>query len=110
MSNEAKNYAIYDRNRDQVVASINPEGEVLSGGNPEVEALLKSLMQEEIMIREHQIDYDAQTADEDFDAYPAESMCYFNMITLQPGDPSYLKAFLTRLPYITHYEARLPEE
>ena len=36
--------------------------------HPEVEAVLKSLMQEEIIIREHQIDYDAQTADEDFDA------------------------------------------
>ncbi len=110
MSSEAKNYAIFDRNRDQVVARISSEGEVLSGGNAEVEALLKSLMQEDIMIREHQIDYDPQTADEEFDAYPDQTMCYFNMITIQPGDPAYLKAFLTRLPYITHYEARLTEE
>ena len=110
MSVETKYYAIYDRKKDQVVASISTEGVVRSGGNAEVEALLQSLMQEDIMIREHQIDYDPETAGEDFDAYPAETMCYFNMITLQPGDPSYLKAFLTRLPFITHYEARLTEE
>jgi hypothetical protein len=110
MSGKTKYYAIYDRNKDQVVASISLEGVVRSGGNAEVEALLKSLMQEDIIVREHQIDYDPQTADEDFDAYPAEKMCYFNMVTLQPDDPSYLKAFLTRLPYITHYEARLTEE
>jgi hypothetical protein len=61
-------------------------------------------------IREHQIDFDPQTADEDFDPYPEEKMCYFNVITLQPGDPSYLKAFLTRLPYISHYEVRISKE
>jgi len=110
MSAETKYYAIYDRNKNQIVASISPEGRVRSGGNAEVEALLKSLLQEDIMIREHQIDYDPQTADEKFDAYPEQTMCYFNMVTLQSGDPSYLKAFLTRLPYITHYEARLTEE
>ena len=110
MSAETKYYPIYDRNKNQIVASISPEGVVRGGGNAEVEALLKSLLQEDIMIREHQIDYDPQTADEKFDAYPEQTMCYFNMVTLQPGDPSYLKAFLTRLPYITHYEARLTEE
>ena len=110
MSGETQYYAIYDRNKNQVVASISQEGVVRTGGNAEVEALLKSLMQEDIMIREHQIDYDPQTADEEFDAYPDQTMCYFNMITLQPGDPAYFKAFLTRLPHITHYEARLTEE
>ena len=106
MSGETKYYAIYDRNKDQVVASFSPEGVVRSGGNAEVEALLKSLMQEEIIIREHQIDYDPQTADEEFDPYPADRMCYFNVITLRPGDPSYLEAFLTRLPYISNLEVR----
>ena len=110
MTGKTKDYAIYDRRKDQLVASISPEGIVRGEGNPEVEDLLKSLMQEEIIIREHQIDYDAQTADEEFDAYPEERMCYFNVITIQPGDPTYLKAFLTRLPYITHYEVRGSEE
>jgi hypothetical protein len=110
MNSEAKNYAIYDRKKHQLVASISPEGVVHSEGNPEAEEILKTLMQEEIIIREHQIDYDPQTADEDFDPYPAERMCYFNVVTLQPGDPSYLKAFLTRLPYISNLEVRLSEE
>ena len=110
MSSDTQYYAIYDRNKHQVVASMSQEGVIRAGGNAEVEALLNSLMQEDIMIREHQIDYDPQTADEEFDAYPEQAMCYFNMITLQPGDPAYFKAFLTRLPYVTHYEARLVEE
>jgi radical SAM superfamily enzyme YgiQ (UPF0313 family) len=110
MTSETKYYAIYDRRSDQLVASISLDGVVLGEGNPEVEEILKALMQEEIIIREHQIDFDPQTADEDFDPYPEEKMCYFNVITLQPGDPSYLKAFLTRLPYISHYEVRISEE
>ncbi len=110
MTSETKYYAIYDQRSDRLVASISPDGVVCSEGNPEIEEILRSLMQEEIIIREHQIDYDPQTADEEFDPYPAERMCYFNVITLQPGDPSYLKAFLTRLPYISHYEVRISEE
>ena len=96
MTGEAKNYAIYDKNKNQLVASISPEGVVHSEGNPEVEEVLKTLLQEEIVIREHQIDYDPLTDDEDFDPYPAEKMCYFNIVTLRPGDPSYLRGCVQR--------------
>jgi hypothetical protein len=107
MTGGAINYAIYDKNKNQLVARISAEGVVHGEGNPGVEEVLKTLLQEEIVIREHQIDYDPLTDDGDFDPYPAEKMCYFNIVTLRPGDPSYLKAFMRRLPYITHYEARI---
>ena len=110
MTSVARKDAIYDLKEGQLVASISSEGVVYSEGNPEAEAVLKALMQREIVINEQQIDYEPQTADEDYDPYPEENMCYFNVVTLHPGDPSYLKAFLCRLPYISNYEARLSEE
>ena len=109
MTGAARNYAIYDLKKDQLVASISLEGVVHSEGHPEAEAVLKALMQREIVINEQQIDYDPQTADEDYEPYPEENMCYFNVVTLRPGDPSYLKAFLRRLPYISNYEAHISE-
>lgn len=109
MNSEAKSYTIYDRNTGQLAARISPEGIVHSEGNLEAVAVLKTLMQRDIVIREHQIDYDPQTADEDYDPYPEENMCYFGVVTLRPSDPSYLKAFLHRLPYVSNYEVRPSE-
>jgi hypothetical protein len=110
MTSVARKYAIYDLKKGQLVASISSEEVVYSEGNPEAEAVLKALMQREIDINEQQIDYDLQMADDDYEPYPEENMCYFNVVTLRPGDPSYMKAFLRRLPYISNYEARLSEE
>jgi hypothetical protein len=109
MNLEAKSYAIYDLKTGQLVARISPDGVLHSEGDLKAVTALKILMQREIVIREHQIDYDPQTAAEDYDPYPEENMCYFGVVTLRPGDPSYLKAFLQRLPYVSHYEARLSE-
>lgn len=109
MNMEAKTYAIYDVKTGQLVARISPDGTVDSEGNLEAVATLQSLMQRDIVVREHQIDYDPQTADEDYDPYPEENMCYFGVVTLRPGDPSYLKTFLQRLPYVSYYEARPSE-
>lgn len=106
MNNEAKNYAIYDLKTGQLAARISLDGVVHSESDPEAVAVLTILMQRDIVIREHQIDYDPQNADEDFDPYPEENMCYFGVVTLHPSNPSYLKAFLYRLPYISHFEAR----
>jgi len=106
MYSEAKSYTIYNMKTGQVAASISLEGVVYSEGDPEAVAVLTTLMQRDIVIREHQIDYDPQIADEDFDPYPEENMCYFGVVTLRPSDPSFLKAFLHRLPYISNYEAR----
>jgi hypothetical protein len=109
MHREAKSHAIYDLKTGQLAARISPEGVVHSEGDLEAVAALKILMQRDIVIREHQIDYDPQNADEDFDPYPEENMCYFGVVTLRPSDPSYLKAFLHRLPYVSNYEARPSE-
>src|SRR5947209_1083067 len=106
MSDEGKSYAIYDMRTGQLAARISSDGVVQSEGDPEAVAMLKTLMQREIIIREQQIDFDPQHTDEEYDFFPEESMCYFDLVTLRPGDPSYLKAFLLRLPYITHYEVR----
>src|SRR5436305_2022328 len=106
MSVEAKSYAIYSLKTDRLVARISPDGEVQSEGDPEAVATLRSLMQRDIVIREHQINFDPQQTDEEYDPYPEENMCYFGVVTLRPGDPSYLEAFLRRLPYISYYEAR----
>jgi hypothetical protein len=109
MNSEAKSYGIYDLKTGQLAARISPEGVVHSEGNPQAVAVLTTLMQRDIVIREHQIDYDPQSAGEDFDPYPAENMCYFGVVTLRPSNPSYLKAFLLRLPYISQFEARPSE-
>ena len=93
-----------------MVASISSEGVVHGEVNLKAAAVLKALMQREIVIQEQQIEYDPQTADEDYNPYPEEKMCYFNVVTLRPGNPSYLKAFLRWLPYISNYEARISEE
>jgi hypothetical protein len=106
MSVEAKSYAIYSLKTDRLAARISPDGEVQSEGDPEAVATLRALMQRDIVIREHQINFDPQQTDEEYDPYPEENMCYFGVVTLRPGDPSYLEAFLRRLPYISYYEAR----
>ena len=106
MSGEAKSYAIYNLKTGQLAARISSDGVVQSEGDPEAVATLKALMQRNIVIREQQITFDPQQADEDYDPYPEENMCYFGVVTLRPDDPSYLTAFLHRLPYISYYEAR----
>jgi hypothetical protein len=109
MNSGAKSYAIYDMRTDEVVAWISPEGTLAREGDPEALAALTPLLQHDIVIREHHIDYDPHHADDDFDPYPEEQMCYFGVVTLRPGDPSFLQAFLSRLPYISQYEARVSE-
>lgn len=106
MSVETKNYDIYNLKTGQLVARISADGVVQSIGDTEVVAALQKLMHREIVILEHQIDVDPQHTDEEYEPYPEENMCYFGVVTLRPGDASYFKAFLRRLPYISFYEAR----
>ena len=106
MSEEVKSYDIYNLKTGQLAARMSLDGTVQSEGDPEAAATLKSLMQRDIVILEHQINFDSQKADEEYEPYPEESMCYFGMVTLRPSDPGYFQAFLRRLPYISYYEAR----
>jgi hypothetical protein len=105
MDNDAKNYTIYNLQTGQVVARISPEGVVTDENDPEAGAFLRTLLHQEIIIREHQIEYDPED-DEHFDPYPEETMCYFDVVTLRPSDPNFLKAFARRLPYISNFGAR----
>ena len=110
MSGEVKSYAIYDMKTGQLAARISPDGVVQSEGDPEAVATLKALMQRDVVVLEHQIDFDPQNANEEYNPYPEESMCYFGLITLRPGDPEFLPAFLNCLPSISKYEARAVRE
>ncbi len=106
MSVETKGYTIYDLKTGRMVAQLGPNGVVQDAGDPVAVAELKALMRRDIVIRESQIHFDAEQEGEEYDPYPEENMCYFGIVTLRPGDPAYLPAFIRRLPYISYYEAR----
>ena len=110
MSVKTKKYSIHDLKTGRVVAFIGPDGAVQDEGDPQVVAKLKELARREIIVRENPLGPDDGDEYEDYDPFPAESMCYFGLITFQPGDPEYLKAFLRRLPYITNFAARAVQE
>src|SRR5205807_942097 len=101
-----RTYRIYDLKTGQVVALIDADGTLHEEGNPQDIAQLKELLQRELIVRDRQLGFDAEDEDEGYELFPEESMCYFGMITLRPGDPEYLTAFLNCLPHISNYEAR----
>ena len=105
METEAKGYAIHDLKTGQVVALIGADGTVQDEGDPQAVAVLKTLMRRDLVVRESQLGNEAEVEGEEYDAFPEENMCYFGVITLRPGDPAFLPAFLRRLPYISNYEA-----
>ena len=109
MNAESKGYTIYNLKTGQAVARLGPDGTIQDAGDPVAKAELKALMRRDIVVRESQIDAHAETADEEYEPFPEENMCYFGLVTLRPDDPSYLAAFIRRLPYISYYEARLDE-
>jgi hypothetical protein len=107
MSVKTKKYSIHELKTGRVVAFIGPDGEIQDEGDPQAVAKLKELARHEIIVRENPLGSDDE---EEYDPFPAESMCYLGLITFQPGDPEYLKAFLRRLPYITNFAARAVQE
>ena len=106
MSDESQSFAIYDMRTGRLAARIRADGVVQGEDDSEAEAILKRLIRQEIVIREEQLNFDPEDEDEELDLFPEETMCYIDLVTLRPGDPRYLKAFLLRLPYVTHYEVR----
>jgi hypothetical protein len=107
MSVNTKKYSIHDMKTGRVVAIIDSDGKIQDEGDPQVVAKLKELLQREIIVRET---HDDEGEYEEYDPFPEESMCYFGLITFQPGDPQYLTAFLRRLPYISNFAARAVQE
>ncbi len=102
----ASKYRIYDVTTGQVVALMDADGTLSDEGNPQAIAQLKSLLQQELVVRERQLGYGAEDVSEGYEVFPEGSMCYFGLITLRPGDPEYVRAFLDCLPSISPYEAR----
>lgn len=107
MSVNTKKFSIHDMKTGLVVALIDSDGKIQDEGDPQVVAKLRELLRHEIIVRET---YDDEGEYEEYDPFPEESMCYFGLITFQPGDPQYLTAFLRRLPYISNYAARAVQE
>jgi hypothetical protein len=106
----ASRYRIYDRETGQVVALMDADGTLSEEGNPQAIARLKELLQQELVVRDRQLAYDAGDEDEGFELFPDGSMCYFGLVTLSPNDPQYLPTFLRVLPAISSYEARPDQE
>ncbi|HEY7357948.1 MAG TPA: hypothetical protein VH590_15825 [Ktedonobacterales bacterium] len=106
----AKTYSIHDLKSGQVVAQIDADGTLSDEGDPQAIAQLRKLLQQELIVRERQFRFEAEDEDEGYELFPEGGMCYFGVITLRPGDPEYLTAFLACLPSLSAYEARAVRE
>lgn len=106
----AKKYSIHDLKTGQVVAHIDADGMLSDEGDPHAREQLKKLLQQELIVRDRQFKFEAEDEDEGYELFPEGSMCYVGLITLRPGDPEYLAAFLSCLPSISAYEARAVRE
>lgn len=106
----ARTYRIHDLKTGQVVALIDADGTLHDEGDSQAIAKLKELLQRELIVRDRQLGFEAEDEEEGYEMFPEESMCYFGLITLRPGDPEFLPAFLNCLPSISRYEARAIRE
>lgn len=107
---ESTQYRIYDLKTGKAVALIDADGTLHEEGDPQAVAKLKTLLQNDLVVRESQLGFDAEGENEEYEPFPEENMCYFGVITLRPSDPEYLHALLRRLPYISNYEAHAAQE
>ncbi len=110
MHTERIRYRIRDLETGQYVALIDADGTLHDEGDPQAIATLKELLQRELIVRDRQLRFGGEDEPEGYEIFPEESMCYIGMITLRPGDPQYLAAFLSCLPSISHYEAQAVQE
>lgn len=108
MSDERRMYKIYDLKAGRYVALLGPDGVVEEVSEGEATVKLRALMQREVVIREGLLDVAAGEVGEvggEEEPYPEETMCYFGLVTMRPGEAGYVGAFVRRLPYISFYEA-----
>ena|SRR5579883_1049019 len=102
----ARTYRIYDLKTGQVVALIDADGTLHDAGNPQAIAELRELLQRELIVRDRRLGFCVEDQEAGYELLPEESVCYFGMVTLHPGDPEYLPTFLHCLPSLSTYEAR----
>ena len=105
-----RKYRIQDLETGRTVALLDEDGTLHDQGDPQAIAQLKELLQRELVVRDRQLGFDAEDENEGYEPFPDGSMCYFGLITLRPGDPEYLTAFVSCLPSISKYEARAVQE
>jgi len=103
---EKTTYSIHDLRTGHTVALIDADGTLHDEGDPQAIAKLKALLQRDLVVRERQSGISTEDEDEGYEPFPEESMCYFGLLTLRPGDPEYLPTFFNCLSSISHYEAR----
>lgn len=103
---EIQGYTIFRQKTGQPVARLALDGNLYDCQEPAGCALLSTLLRRDIVIREDLPGSGTESEEEDYDPFPEEQMCFFNLITLRPGDPRYLAAFVRRLPFISNFEAR----
>ena len=103
---ERRKYIIHDLETGQTVALLDENGALHDQGDPQAIGELKELLQRELVVRDRQLGFDAEDENEGYEPFPEGRMCYFGLITLRPGDPAYLTAFVSCLPSISKYEAR----
>lgn len=107
---DTRTHMIYERKTGRAVALIDADGTLSEEGDPQAIAQLHDLLQRELVVRDRRLGFGAEDEDEGYEPFPERSMCYFGMVTLRPGDPEYLPAFLQCLPALSSYEARAVQE
>ncbi len=89
-------FEIYDPKKKRLVAKVSENGEVCFL-DEFVKGRIEPFLKGEVIVREG--------AGEDFDEVELEdSMCFFGLKALLPGDPGHLQAALQKLSLLTGYE------
>lgn len=91
-------YEIYEQKSGRKVGVVTPQGEICCVEEHD-QKRLQTFLHRDIVVRE------SEDGQED-EPVLEETMCFFGLKTLRPGDPEYLPAALQQLPLLTEYEAR----
>jgi hypothetical protein len=91
-------YEIFEQKSGRKVGVISAAGEICCTEERD-QRRLETFLRRDILVRE------GIAGDED-EPVLEESMCFFGMRTVRPGDPEYLATALQQLPLLTEYEAR----
>jgi hypothetical protein len=95
--NKESGYEIYEQKSGRKVGTISPEGQVCCFEKRDQQRLEKFLRRD-ILVRE------GEGEEEEAESLLEETMCFFGVATLRPGDPEYLPTALRQLPLLTDYK------